>query len=626
MTIHYTIKPVHPEAHLFEVTLLVCQPDPAGQCFSMPNWIPGSYMIRDFARNIVQLNATASGQAVVLEKLGKSLWRAPENLSELMLKYRIYAWDLSVRAAHLDKLHAFFNGSSVFLSVDGQENSQVTVEIKAADGDAYKTWRVATTLPSKKTDKAGFGIYKAENYAELIDHPVEMGTFERVVFTACGVTHELVLTGYYRTDTDRIVADLARICEHHIRFFGEPAPVNTYCFLVTVVAKGYGGLEHRASTALLISRDNLPVPGDNEISDSYLQFLGLCSHEYFHTWNVKRLKPARFVPYQLQAESYTRLLWFFEGITSYYDDLALVRCGLITDDRYLSLLSKTITRVYRGSGRLLQTVTDSSFDAWHKFYKQDENAPNAIVSYYTKGSLIALCLDAELRKTSQGGQDLDKLMVTMWRQWLVDGEGLAETQPEAVAAELAGTSLDRFFNGALYSTAELPLDDALNTLGITLAWRRRNSVTDTGGATQLVAGEGNKTAISTTGQQARPGSADDCAGDLTRATSPWFGANLAEHSAGARITHVFSSSAAEKAGLAAGDVVIALDRVSVVADKVDEYLQRYAGEASVSVHYFRHGLLAEAELPVQAAVADTSNLCITNRQLAENWLGSSHDE
>ena len=486
--IHYTVSFPRIEAHLIDVTLRLARPDPDGQRLSLPNWIPGSYMIRDFSRHIVFLQASAGGEAVRLEKLDKSTWQAPAGLDELRVDCRVYAWDTSVRAAHVDRTHAFFNGTSVFLRAHGRDAEAIEVDVERAPHAEAGAWRVATAMDPVEIDAGGFGRYRSADYDELIDHPFEIGDFTRLDFAVCGVPHSLCLSAHAPFDEARLVGDLTRVCEHQVRFFGEPAPMPRYLFLVTLVEAGYGGLEHRASTALVATRESLPVAppavdgprsGDGlATEEKYIEFLGLCSHEYFHTWNVKRIKPARFVPYELAAESYTRLLWFFEGVTSYYDDLFLLRAGLIDRERYATLLARTITRVRRGAGRLGQSVTDSSFDAWHKFYKQDENAANAIVSYYAKGALVALCLDATLRERTGGKASLDTLMEVLWARWLVDGRGLGETEPERVAAEIAGTDPTSFFSRALYSTEELPLESALASLGASLAWRERDDAAD----------------------------------------------------------------------------------------------------------------------------------------------------
>lgn len=580
MSVSYTLKPANPQAHLFDVTLEATDLDPTGQLFELPNWIPGSYMIRDFSKNIISIQASVDGKPIELIKVTKSSWQAPKGVTSIKLDYVVYAWDLSVRTAHLDNEHGFFNGTSVFMSVAGQENEPLKLVLQAPEHEQFKDWEVASTLTAVKTNTAGFGEYSVVDYDELIDHPVEMGTFERIEFEACGVPHEIILTGVYHTDNDRLIKDLKIICEAEIRFFGEPAPVERYVFLIMVVGEGYGGLEHRASTALLITRDHLPIPGDDSVNDKYLSFLGLCSHEYFHTWNVKRIKPAVFVPFELQAESYTKLLWFFEGITSYYDDLFLVRTGLITHEQYFDLMSKTITRIQRGSGRLVQSVTDSSFDAWNKFYKQDANAPNAIVSYYAKGALVSLCLDVEIRKATNNEKSLDDLMKLLWVRWLDTENGLQEREPEQLASEIAGKDLSAFFNKALYTTDELPVEEALNYLGVNVHWRARTSTSDAGGG--MVP-------------------SDDT-------VALWLGANVDGGAGRVQVTHVFKGSAAEQAGLAPGDVIVAINELIVSAADIAGLLERHKGGASLPLHYSRHGALKCTTLPLSAAVIDTCSL------------------
>ncbi len=593
MTLHYQVSFSDAAAHLIDVTLTLSNPNGEGQILRLPNWIPGSYMIRDFSRNIVSLSASCQGQGVALEKLDKSTWQAAPGLSELVVHYRVYAWDLSVRAAHVDQTHAFFNGTSVFLSVDGQEDGLHQVSIERPECDTDESFKLSTTLCAVDTNGAGFGQYSAPCYDELIDHPVELGTFKRLEFLACGVKHEVVLTGDCFFDEQRVIDDLTRICEYQIHFFGQPAPVDHYVFMVMVVDAGYGGLEHRASTALMITRENLPLIGQADVSDKYLDFLGLCSHEYFHTWNVKRIKPAQFVPFDLTSESYTQLLWFFEGMTSYYDDLVLARTGLIDSDRYLGVLSKTLTRVQRGSGRQSQSVTDSSFDAWNKFYKQDENAPNAIVSYYAKGALIALCLDVLLRSKSADGVTLDSLMRVLWNRWLSSAEGLAEDEPQRLAAELIDEELGEFFDSVLYSTDELPVQAALAHHGVSLEWCARLSSSDVGGTR---------------------------AASAVSKSTPWLGANVTDTAGGVRIAQVMHSGPAASAGLSAGDIIVAINELSVTKADVDNHLARYASMDSLSVHYFRLGRLRQTQLPLKPAPNDTAVLSVTDQSKLTHWL------
>ncbi|MBP9118509.1 MAG: M61 family metallopeptidase, partial [Methyloversatilis sp.] len=477
--VRYRITPVHPEAHLFEVEIDIAKPAAEGQRLSLPAWIPGSYMIREFARHIVRIEARDGIKAVPLVKLDKHTWQAAPCEGVLRVRYEVYAWDLSVRAAHLDTTHGFFNGSSVFLRVHGCEHTPCEVDIRPPAGRAYKEWRIATTLPEaggrNGAKRHGFGLYRAAKYDELIDHPVEMGGFALHEFKACGVPHEVAITGHHDIDAARLCEDLRRICEWQIRLFGEPAPFERYVFLVMAVGDGYGGLEHRSSTALLCSRNDLPAPGASEMSDAYRGFLGLCSHEYFHAWNIKRIKPAAFEPYDLTRENYTRLLWAFEGVTSYYDDLALVRSGVITQDDYLKLLAKTVTQVMRGGGRFKQSLADSSFDAWIKYYRQDENAPNAIVSYYAKGALVALALDLTLRSKTRGAVSLDDVMRRLWLDHGQTGVGVPEDGVRRVAEAVSGLKLKKFFSEATEGTDDLPLDDLLRAVGIDLSFDAANT-------------------------------------------------------------------------------------------------------------------------------------------------------
>lgn len=411
--IHYHIIPVDPKAHLFAVTMTVQKPLPT-QVFSLPAWLPGSYMVRDFAKNIIELKATGNdGEALKLTQLDKQTWSVDQHCEQITLTYQVYACDLSVRTAHLDMTHGFFNGSSVFLAAHGFEASLHRVTMQAPTEHALNEWRLATSMTRQSGDEFAFGDFCAESYDDLIDHPVEMGLFTHASFEACGVRHDIVLNGRHRAHMPRLCQDLKAICEYQIKLFGTPAPFERYLFMTTVLDNGFGGLEHRSSTALMCSRKDLPLSMDAPFNNDYRTYLSLCSHEYFHSWNVKRIKPECFLPYQLEAETYTPQLWAYEGITSYYDDFLTYRAGLVDEQSYLDMLSETFTRVYRSQGRFKQSIKDSSFNAWTKFYKQDENAQNAIISYYTKGALFALYLDLTLRSETLGKHNLDDLMTIL---------------------------------------------------------------------------------------------------------------------------------------------------------------------------------------------------------------------
>ena len=582
----YSIRPLNPEAHTFEVCCTVRAPDPAGQRFALPAWIPGSYLIRDFARHIVAISAESGGQPLALTKIDKHTWQAAplKTAAPLTVRCVVYAWDLSVRGAHLDTTHAFFNGSSVFLRVLGQQNSPCRVDTEAPAGKAYQDWKIATALePGKRTKANGFGTYHAADYDELIDHPVEMGRFTLARFTACGVEHEIAITGKHDADLDRLCADLKKICEWQIRFFGEPAPMARYVFLVTAVGEGYGGLEHRASTALICSRNDLPYPGMKGTPEGYQKFLGLCSHEYFHSWNVKRIKPAAFTPYDLDRENFTTLLWVFEGFTSYYDDLALLRSGCLTLADWLGLTAKTISSVERGPGRRRQTLAESSFDAWSKFYRPDENTPNAVVSYYAKGALVALALDLTLRSKTSGRVSHDDVMLALWARHGQSGIGIDEDTVRLIAEELSGLKLKRFFADAVDGTTDLPLKRLFANFGLTLAWEKEKA--------EATASLGVKTA--TEGKEVR-------------------------------LATVYAGGAAQPAGLAAGDLLLAIDGLRVTPASLEPQLARHAPGATLKVHAFRRDELMRFNVRLDAPATDSARLsCVAKGERERRaWLGA----
>jgi predicted metalloprotease with PDZ domain len=596
--IRYTIIAARPEAHLYRVTCTVEDPDPSGQQFALPAWVPGSYMIRDFARHVVSIRAENRNRAVGLEKLDKHTWRAEAVTGPLSVICEVYAWDLSVRGSHLDTRHGFFNGACVFLRALGREGAPCELEILPPGSARYRNWRVATAMPRKGARPFGFGGYIAADYDELIDHPVEMGEFSIASFRACGVPHDIVITGRHGADLARLRRDLKRLCEHHIRFFGEPAPMKSYVFLITALDQGYGGLEHRASTALLCSRDDLPREGEAGVTERYRTFLGLASHEYFHIWNVKRIKPAAFVPYGLDRENYTTLLWAFEGITSYYDDLALVRCGLIEKKDYLELLGRSITAYLRTPGRAKQSLEESSFDAWIKYYRQDENSPNAAVSYYIKGSLVASCLDLLIRDKTRGKKSLDDLMRALWRDNGLTGVGVEEDGIERLAEHITGLKLKRHFDDWLRSTRELPLKALLATHGVEMELRPAESAQDKGG---------------------RPARSKSAAG------LAMLGIRARAQDDDAAVTHVLEGGAAQEAGIAAGDVIVALDGLRPGQAGLDAALaKRRAGER-VGIHAFRRDELMSFEARLRRADADTCVLAESagaRGKRLERWLRS----
>jgi predicted metalloprotease with PDZ domain len=528
--VRYRVELADLNAHLLRVTLTLPAPAP-DQELMLPVWIPGSYLVREFSRHVSQLVASQGGRPVELTQLDKHRWRATcTGRAALVLSYQVYAYDASVRTAWLDARRCFFNPASVLIAAVGREADEHRVALALLPAG----WQVATGLP-----RVGQLEYAAPDHDALIDHPFELGNFWRGSFEAGGVTHEFVVAGAWPGfDAERLLADTRKICAAQIAFWhGGDAkpPFDRYVFMLWAVDDGYGGLEHRNSTALICKRVDLPRVGMNGAPDGYVTLLGLISHEYFHTWNVKRLKPAEFAPYDLTRETYSELLWFFEGFTSYYDDVFLLRAGLIDAPRYLKLVAKTATQVLATPGRKLQSLASASFDAWIKYYRPDENTVNATVSYYSKGSLLALALDLTLRREGERRRgdvrpSLDQAMQQLWA-----GSGAATTGIGAVTeADIAralqavgGRAFADEIAAWVHGTDDLPLAELLGHFGV--RWSH------------------DKPSL------------------MQR-----LGLRLQDTPQGVKVQAVLRASAAEHAGLAAGDELLALAdwRISRIEDLV----------------------------------------------------------
>ena len=464
--VHWHVELDDPHGHHFRVSLKLLRPD-AQQAFSLPVWIQGSYLVREFSRHLGPLQARQGGQLRAVLQTGKNSWQIDcQGRAALTLSYRVYAFDASVRGAFLDARRGFFNGSSLFLQVHGRREQAHRLTL----GRLPAGWQVATAMPPASTGRG----YECADYDELLDHPVALGPFWRGRFEAGGAPHELVISGAWpQVDSERLLADTRRICATQQAFWPDaPAPFARYSFLLHCAENGAGGLEHRASCALLAPRSELPVLGQCASSDGYVNLLSLISHEYFHAWNVKRLKPAELARPDHGCENPTRLLWFFEGFTSYYDELMLRRCGLIDAPAYLRLLARSISAVAATPGRLRHSLEAASFEAWTKFYRPDENTANATVSYYSKGALVALALDLSLRRR---GHSLDQLMAWLWRHCgaAQPGGGALVLDDlalglRALAGLRAGAALHQQLLAWVQGTDELPLAELLASVGLEL--------------------------------------------------------------------------------------------------------------------------------------------------------------
>jgi predicted metalloprotease with PDZ domain len=549
--IHYSIQIQNAAAHCFSVSLQFATQPGERIGLSLPTWIPGSYMIREFSRNITEIDARAGQSNVAIAKTSKNRWELTALSDSIEIRYVVYAWDFSVRAAHLDQTHGFFNNTSLCISVDGRTDQPCQLTINAPTEQSlgspnFSKWKLATTLQKQKVQANGFGTYIASNYDDLIDHPVEMGCFQEVSFDVLGIPHRAIFTGTTDVDLKRIAKDLTAICAEQIKFF-EPkshqAPFKEYLFMTHVSAEGYGGLEHRSSTALHCARNDLPNEDLNKTSAGYRQFLGLCSHEYFHSWNVKRIKPKVFTPYRLDQENFTSLLWIFEGFTSYYDDLLLLRAGSITQQEYFDLLAKTIDRVHSEPGRLMQSVADSSYDSWIKYYRQDENSSNALISYYTKGSLVALCLDLTIRQQTSQRYSLDDVMRLLWTEYGKRGVGLGEDEFATVVLRATGCKLSKEIGRWAYKPGELPVRALLESASI--QWTEKIEA------------------------------------------APDLGLKLVQRGSDLVVASAYSGRPGQRAGVSAQDIVVAIDGLKATDVTVKNWLGRQRAGGRVQLTVFR---------------------------------------
>ncbi len=529
-SVHYKIEAADVHAHLWRITLTVAKPAKL-QTVSLPVWIPGSYMVREFAKHLQNLTAAQNGKVCAVEQLDKCTWRIKNAANKpLELSYEVYAFDNSVRTAWLDAQRAFFNPTSLCLRVEGQTSGPHGLSLATMNSEALcavSTPAIPLKL-SKTAAKNLLGEYVFDDYDHLADTPFEISNFWRGGFKVRGVEHEFVVSGALASfDGERLLADTKKIVETEMLFWhdkdGKP-PFEKYVFMLNAVDDGYGGLEHRDSTVLICGRRDLPRMGRLKQGEGYTTLLGLISHEYFHTWNVKRMKPREFLPYNYGKENYTQMLWFFEGFTSYYDDLMLRRAGLIDQAQYLRLLAKAINQVQQTPGRMVQSVARASMDAWIKYYRQDENTPNATVSYYTKGSLVALCFDLSLRAGGKGLKttSLDAVMRLLWKQSHADQKGAGGiTQADFAAAlrQLSGRSYEKQIAAWVHGTEELPVQELLEAHGVSAT--------------------------------VEPGASLPMAQRL--------GLRVSESSGALLIKNVLRGGLAEKAGLCAGDEWLAVD-------------------------------------------------------------------
>lgn len=583
MPVTYRVAMPNPHAHLFEIEAIF---PPVGPTLTigLPVWTPGSYLVREYARHVQDLVVTdTAGTPLPFKRLDKRALEIQANQTHVHVKYRVYANELTVRTSHLDGTHGYFNGATLFFYAEALRNRPHHVSITAPAG-----WRTTVALEQRGQE------FIAPTYDELVDSPFEVGTHTPIHFSAAGVPHEIVLWGEPQLDEKKLVADLTRIIETEAAMF-EGLPMKRYVFFVYGTDKGRGGLEHKASTALLYPRTGFAS------AKGWEDFLTLCAHEYFHLWNVKRIKPKALVPFDYAQENYTQLLWFFEGGTSYYDNLLVRRAGLMSGARYLVRFGESLTALHTTPGRAVMPLVDASWLSWIKHYRPDENSPNSAISYYLKGEIVSALLDLHLRRATQDQKGLDDLLRLLWNQY-GDESGVPEDGIERAAEAIAGTSLEDFFDHALRSTRELDYS-VFSHVGLEVRFRPRETSADKGGT------------------PARKGAEKTGGG--------WLGILP---KSGAGVATVLDGAPAQQAGISSDDEIVALDGLKCdAAQLVARCEDKKAGDV-VKVTLFRRDKLLELVVTLGAKPADAGWLARvdapTEQQKAsyKAWLGAAWDD
>ncbi|MHB8420274.1 MAG: M61 family metallopeptidase [Myxococcales bacterium] len=577
----YRVSVPDPRTHLLHVEL---EADTDGKplVLWLPAWTPGSYLIREFARNVQGLAARdGAGRPLPVSRVAKDGWRVEPGEGALRVGYDVYAYDLSVRTNHVDESHAYWNGAATYLTSDGWLARPATLHLDPPAG-----WKATVPLVQQA------GGWAARDYDELCDSPVHCSPDDRTIaFEAAGVPHALTVWGYgpgvpeLEGELPQLAVDLGKICEQAAKLMGG-LPYPSYLFLTLLTDRGRGGLEHRRCCTLLYPRFGFRPEKARQ------DFLTLAAHELFHAWNVKRLRPLALTPYRWREENLTKLLWFFEGCTSYYELLLTVRAGLLSPARFLELWGERMTTLARTPGRKLQSAEEASLTAWIKHYRPDENSPNSSVSYYLKGSLVALSLDLELRRR---GSSLDELLRKLWARYGESEKGVPEDGVRAEAEALAGGPLP-LFERAVAGTED-PNYEALAAVGLRARSRARESPGDKGGGKPRERAE----LASFFGALLRPG-------HLT-------------------VQSVLSGSPAERAGLAAEDELLAAEGFRLHPDGWQTRLEGQPPGTRVELAYFRRDELRQTSVELAERPQDTfwiervEGASEAQRAAFSDWLG-----
>lgn len=541
--LHYELSMPEPHNHYYEVTMRVNNVNQNYLDFKMPVWTPGSYLIREFSRNVLDVQAEENNKSLVVKKINKNTWRVSGITNSVNLTYKVYAYELSVRTSFLDASHGFVLGTSVFMFVEGYQDLPVTLQVIP-----YKNWNQISTGLQETDDKWN---YRAENYDFLVDSPLEIGNHEQIRFEAAGVNHEIAMYGEGNYDSEKLRKDMARIVEVSTRVFGEN-PNQKYVFIVHNLHRRGGGLEHLNSTTLQVKRWNY------QPFSSYLGYLGLVAHEYFHLWLVKRIRPKALGPFNYDEENYTHLLWVMEGFTSYYDELLLNRADFISDSEYLSRLSRSISSLENQPGNFVQPVAMASFDAWIKAYRPDEQSPNVTISYYTKGAVLAALLDLEIIHQSNGKRNLDDVLRFLYQEYYQKlDRGFTNQEFQEAVEKIAGKKLEDFFQNYVFGAKSIDYSKFLEYAGLELMNVNEDS------------------------------------------QEPALGVKTRNNGGGLIVQNVTDGSAAHKGGINVDDEIIAVNGYRVDQSLLSKIISEKTPQEEIEVLINRRGVIQTLDITLQ---------------------------
>ncbi|MBW4480503.1 MAG: M61 family metallopeptidase [Tolypothrix brevis GSE-NOS-MK-07-07A] len=578
-TIDYQVAMPQPETHLFEVTLHLANYSLPILDLKLPVWTPGSYLVREYAKQLQDFAAFSDEEPLPWRKISKNHWQVETiDVSKLTVSYRIFANELSVRTNHLDATHGYFNGAALFFRIPSWEKQPIRVSIIPPSPE----WQVTTALPADEQANT----FLADDFDTLVDNPFEIGCHQLYHFEVLGKPHELAIWGQGNLQAERMIFDITKIIQVEAQMFGG-LPYEKYLFILHLFSQAYGGLEHKNCCSLIYHRFGFRA------QDKYDRFIQLVAHEFFHLWNVKRIRPKALEVFDYDQENYTPSLWFSEGTTSYYDLLIPLRAGIYDAQTFLTSLSKEISRYEKTPGRKVQSLSESSFDAWIKLYRQDANSGNSQISYYLKGEMVSLLLDLLIRSKYGNQRSFDDVMVKMWQQFGSYEIGFTPEHLQSVIESVAEMDLTDFFKRYIDDTEDLPFNEYLQPFGLELVVENQEE--------------------------------------------PYFGVKVSVENGREIIKFVEASSPAQIAGIDAGDELLAIDKMKVIASGLSDSpsgtlrdrLKDYQPNDTIQVTVFHqdelrtYSVILASPRPTRYQVKLVANPSKIQQENLTGWLGTS---